>query len=128
MRINAENSSSLAVAICYLLLQAKEWARVMREVQALEESHDEGWVERNSKPCKGCGARIQKNGGCNHMICSKCRHQFCWVSCLPTPSALDHCLGARQWYSRDNVFRLCWVSCLPALCIGLLPSCRKVAV
>lgn len=29
--------------------------------------------------CPKCGVFIQKNGGCSHMVCSKCNHQFCWM-------------------------------------------------
>ena len=33
------------------------------------------------EPCPSCGVLIQKNGGCKHMVCGKCRHEFCWL-CL----------------------------------------------
>lgn len=26
-----------------------------------------------------CGARIEKNGGCDRMACINCRKEFCWV-------------------------------------------------
>ncbi|XP_025093474.1 uncharacterized protein LOC112563582 isoform X2 [Pomacea canaliculata] len=39
------------------------------------------WLVTNSKPCPNCKSPIQKNEGCNHMKCSKCKHDFCWV-CL----------------------------------------------
>ena len=33
-----------------------------------------------TEPCPNpqCGVLIQKNGGCPHMVCAKCNHQFCW--------------------------------------------------
>ncbi|KAI5202134.1 RCC1/BLIP-II protein [Aureobasidium subglaciale] len=35
-----------------------------------------------SRACPGgCGARIERNGGCPHMLCSKCGHEFCFL-CL----------------------------------------------
>lgn len=35
------------------------------------------------EPCPNgnCGFLIQKNGGCNHMKCESCKHEFCWL-CL----------------------------------------------
>jgi ariadne-1 len=37
------------------------------------------WESQNTKECPKCRNRIEKNGGCNHMTCSQCRHQFCWI-------------------------------------------------
>ncbi|XP_041374912.1 ankyrin repeat and IBR domain-containing protein 1-like isoform X2 [Gigantopelta aegis] len=39
------------------------------------------WLVTNSKACPNCKSPIQKNEGCNHMKCSKCKYDFCWV-CL----------------------------------------------
>ena len=41
----------------------------------------EAWIAKNSNPCPKCKMPIEKNDGCNHMTCSKCAHDFCWV-CL----------------------------------------------
>ena len=49
-----------------------EWARI--------QSKSDFWVRKNSKPCPGCHAPIQKTQGCNHMTCT-CGVQFCWL-CL----------------------------------------------
>lgn len=31
--------------------------------------------------CPNCESSIEKNGGCNHLICRQCKYEFCWV-CL----------------------------------------------
>lgn len=33
----------------------------------------------NVKICPNCKAIIEKNGGCNHMTCQHCHHEFCWM-------------------------------------------------
>ena len=40
----------------------------------------EGWAEGNNdvKKCPHCRILIEKNGGCNHMICPKCSSHICW--------------------------------------------------
>lgn len=45
------------------------------------ESETANWILANTKPCPKCGSRIEKNQGCNHMVCQKCKHEFCWI-CL----------------------------------------------
>eukprot|EP00455_Lapot_gusevi_P005860 TRINITY_DN12502_c0_g1_i2.p1 TRINITY_DN12502_c0_g1~~TRINITY_DN12502_c0_g1_i2.p1 ORF type:complete len:417 (+),score=79.85 TRINITY_DN12502_c0_g1_i2:185-1252(+) len=37
------------------------------------------WAAQNTKPCPACRSPIQKNGGCNHMKCISCKHEFCWL-------------------------------------------------
>ena len=59
--------------------QVRDWEALMRTVQKEAAGADEGWLARHTKPCGGCGARIQRNGGCNHIVCTRCRRHFCWV-------------------------------------------------
>ncbi|EMC94020.1 hypothetical protein BAUCODRAFT_36491 [Baudoinia panamericana UAMH 10762] len=35
-------------------------------------------IQKVSRPCPGCGRRVQKNGGCRFMHCTQCRYDFCW--------------------------------------------------
>jgi len=43
------------------------------------ESETANWILANTKPCPNCRSRIEKNQGCNHMNCQKCKHEFCWI-------------------------------------------------
>ncbi|CAL8465257.1 g4792 [Coccomyxa elongata] len=76
-------------AFCFSCLRAphepatcaavKEWEMLVAVLNKEVKERDDCWLARNTKPCGGCGAPIQKNGGCNHMVCSRCRRHFCWV-------------------------------------------------
>jgi hypothetical protein len=35
------------------------------------------------KQCPSCQEHIIKNGGCDHMTCGRCRHQFWWSTLEP---------------------------------------------
>lgn len=37
------------------------------------------WVAANTKRCPRCSTAIEKDEGCNHMCCRKCRKEFCWI-------------------------------------------------
>jgi ariadne-1 len=39
------------------------------------------WVKKNAKPCPSCSVPIEKSQGCNHMKCTQCGFDFCWL-CL----------------------------------------------
>lgn len=42
---------------------------------------DQEWLAANTKPCPNCHAPIEKDGGCDHMTCGRCRYEF-WWTCL----------------------------------------------
>ncbi|KAF1916079.1 hypothetical protein BDU57DRAFT_515941 [Ampelomyces quisqualis] len=44
-----------------------------------DDSETANWISANTKECPRCNSTIEKNGGCNHMTCRKCRHEFCWM-------------------------------------------------
>ncbi|CAG2170475.1 unnamed protein product [Oppiella nova] len=46
-----------------------------------EDAANSLWLVRNAKQCPRCKAYIQKSEGCNHLRCSKCKYDFCWI-CL----------------------------------------------
>eukprot|EP01010_Urceolus_cornutus_P001853 NODE_242_length_1945_cov_224.710970_g192_i0.p1 GENE.NODE_242_length_1945_cov_224.710970_g192_i0~~NODE_242_length_1945_cov_224.710970_g192_i0.p1 ORF type:complete len:548 (+),score=98.91 NODE_242_length_1945_cov_224.710970_g192_i0:142-1785(+) len=57
------------------------------------EGENSKWVFANTKACPECQSPIQKNDGCNHMTCTKCRHEFCWVC------TLDWKKHGSSWYN-----------------------------
>ncbi|KAF6039830.1 ARIH1 [Bugula neritina] len=48
-----------------------------------DDSETSNWIAANTKECPKCQVTIEKDGGCNHMICrnQSCKADFCWV-CL----------------------------------------------
>mmetsp|Transcript_29292 Transcript_29292/g.79286 ORF Transcript_29292/g.79286 Transcript_29292/m.79286 type:complete len:514 (+) Transcript_29292:367-1908(+) len=43
------------------------------------ESETANWILANTKSCPKCSSRIEKNQGCNHITCQRCKHEFCWI-------------------------------------------------
>jgi ariadne-1 len=56
--------------------QMKLW-----EEKCKDDSETLNWVQANAKGCPKCHVAVEKNGGCNHMTCRQCKHEWCWV-CL----------------------------------------------
>lgn len=73
-------------AICVL---ARQWIK-----KCNDDSETSNWIMANTKDCPKCHAQIEKNGGCNHMICKKCHHHFCWM-----------CLG--DWVAHGSQYYNC---------------------
>ncbi|XP_002736743.1 E3 ubiquitin-protein ligase arih1-like isoform X2 [Saccoglossus kowalevskii] len=48
-----------------------------------DDSETSNWIAANTKECPKCHVTIEKDGGCNHMVCrnQNCKADFCWV-CL----------------------------------------------
>ncbi|KAF8971280.1 hypothetical protein BDZ97DRAFT_1788688 [Flammula alnicola] len=67
---------------------AKMWLKKCRD-----DSETANWIKSNTKECSNCQSTIEKNGGCNHMTCKKCKHEFCWVCMGPWS---EH---GTAWYS-----------------------------
>jgi len=55
-----------------------------------EEEASQIAVAKLSKPCPSCRSPIEKNQGCDHMTCRKCRHEFCWKCFAPYDRILHH--------------------------------------
>jgi len=60
-----------APAVCKDLAKWNEKCR--------NESETANWILANTKSCPKCVSRIEKNQGCNHMTCQRCKFEFCWI-------------------------------------------------
>ena len=36
------------------------------------------WIQKNTKKCR-CKVPIEKNDGCEHMTCTRCKSEWCWL-------------------------------------------------
>ncbi len=54
----------------------KQWIK-----KCEDDSETANWISANTKECPKCSSTIEKNGGCNHMTCRKCKHEFC-LECI----------------------------------------------
>ena len=71
----------------------RQWKEVTEEArEAVKQARTDAWLAKHSKPCPNCRVPIQRRDGCNHMTCSKCNHEYCWV-CLGKWSIHDSATG-----------------------------------
>ena len=69
------------------------------------------------KKCPKCQSRIEKNEGCNHMTCTRCHYEFCWL-CSRKYSTKHY-----EWYN------LCGCPSMQhrnfrTKCVGLMVFCE----
>eukprot|EP00049_Salpingoeca_infusionum_P018524 m.357619 g.357619 ORF g.357619 m.357619 type:complete len:528 (+) comp17887_c0_seq1:416-1999(+) len=60
-------------------LGCEMYAKWLKKCQ--DDSETANWIAANTQECPKCRFTIEKNGGCNHMTCRQCKHEFCWM-CL----------------------------------------------
>mmetsp|Transcript_31124 Transcript_31124/g.61621 ORF Transcript_31124/g.61621 Transcript_31124/m.61621 type:complete len:864 (-) Transcript_31124:91-2682(-) len=80
----------------HLGLTCEEYKKVRKEIDSGrmdDEYKSLQWMNRNTEPCPKCNFLISKNGGCNHMRCTKCSHYFCWI--CKRPGNLCHFYNCR---------------------------------
>ena len=46
--------------------------------QYREDQENKRWLESRTRACSGCGVRVEKSHGCNHMTCGRCQTHFCY--------------------------------------------------
>ncbi|TIA23431.1 hypothetical protein D6C80_00615 [Aureobasidium pullulans] len=97
-------------------LTCAQYQDTLQRAQEEEESQQE--VAKISKPCPKCRVPIQKNNGCDHMTCSRCAYNFCWICSADYIPVLrsgshHHNVGCR-WYRPDPFARPVTAPAAPA--------------
>lgn len=58
------------------------WQKEYPDPEARRRGNDDPdalrWMRRNTQRCPGCRAHVQRNQGCNHMVC-RCGVHFCYI-------------------------------------------------
>ncbi|KCV72669.1 hypothetical protein H696_00249 [Fonticula alba] len=68
--------------------------------QYQEDSGSALWIATNTRECPKCHASIEKFGGCNHISCKSCHHDFCWVCFMPW-SLHSHAYACNRYNGLD---------------------------
>ena len=75
--------------------------------------------ECTTSPCPSCSAPIEKNGGCLHMTCAKCKHEYCYL--CKRPHHGHNSAGCFLYIRTVLVWGLIMAGCLVLKGIALLP-------
>ena len=63
--------------ICFLC--SRRWHEGKTCVELMDLEYESYRTKMNIIDCPKCKSRIEKISGCNHMTCTRCRYEFCWV-------------------------------------------------
>lgn len=55
---------------CYTI---RKW-----NLKCQDDSETRNYLLVHTQDCPKCKVCIEKNGGCSHMTCNRCKHEFCW--------------------------------------------------
>ena len=84
---------------CFVCL--KKWHKGKKcKEEVLDKNLKKLKNEINSKRCPNCGILLIKYTGCNHITCSNCKYEFCWI-CM-NKYTYEHfktsgCFEYKQW-------------------------------
>nr|KAI8759102.1 E3 ubiquitin-protein ligase parkin-like [Biomphalaria glabrata] len=66
-----------------------------RALRASWERESTNLIEETTKTCPGCQTKTERSGGCMHLVCTRCRTEWCWVCVKPwnRDCQADHWFG-----------------------------------
>jgi len=70
--------------------------------------------------CPNCAVRVDKDGGCSHVVCARCKYEFCWY-------CLDGYYSYQHQSNRPCGLRFFYLMFIFGI-IGYLMLCKIVAV
>ncbi len=76
----------------------KQWL-----TKCADDSETANYISALTKDCPKCHVCIEKNGGCNHMQCSKCKYDFCWMCLGPWKSHGTEYYGCSRYNENPNI-------------------------
>lgn len=86
----------------------------IKSVGAVQSLRNWRWRACNTRKCRVCDFRIEKNGGCAHMTC-RCGHEICWhcggdynrngqrghsLTLFPSPSQYKNCCNDKKMWTK----------------------------
>jgi len=63
---------------CRLQPHSAHSCEEFRKLHATDAQVNLQCMSDNCKKCPACRAQIERDGGCSHMKCFRCRYEFCW--------------------------------------------------
>ena len=86
-------------ALCTICATASHPGITCEENKARRGGSDEAFLklarEQGWKQCPSCSHMIELVLGCNHMVCSSCRHHFCFQCLLPWDTRSGNCSSGK---------------------------------
>ncbi|KAE8293222.1 E3 ubiquitin-protein ligase ARIH2 [Larimichthys crocea] len=81
-RVQCSRCSEVFCFKCRQMYHAPTDCATIRKwlTKCADDSETANYISAHTKDCPKCNICIEKNGGCNHMQCSKCKHDFCWIA------------------------------------------------
>ena len=82
-RVNCKSCFSQFCFLCTYSYHAPNSCETIRKwyIKCHDDSETRNYLLVHTQDCPACKVCIEKNGGCSHMTCNRCKHEFCWV-CL----------------------------------------------
>lgn len=58
---------------------SKQWHEGKTCIELMDLEYEDYRLKNNVITCSKCNSRIEKISGCNHMTCTRCSYEFCWI-------------------------------------------------